>query len=226
MGNPRPASEHGGCAMVPTHNVSTMTAAERVATVLANAARGVWSRGLKRAAEQAAARAEGRVVRRAPGRRVGGGGGDVDGGKVGKGVDGGERRGGWVNGVQAKNTDRFLTWGPRLGCLPTTDVCDRAHGCVDADGQLLNGARIANASPRMYPRSALNGAGVALDTVAERLDERQRRLVREGLEVGGGGNVAEHVHAALGRLESLQGRAGLRRAVAPPDRRERLEVDQ
>lgn len=216
--------------MVPTHNVSTMTAAERVAAVLAAAARGVWSRGLRRAAEQAAARAEGRVVRRAPGRRVGPGGGAgpdaVDAGKAGKGTECGERRGGWANGVQAKNTDRFLTWGPRLGCSPTSDVHDRAHGCVDTDGQLLNGARIANASPRMYPRSALNGAGVALDTVAERLDERQRRLAREGLEVGGGGNVAEHVHAALGRLEALQGRAGLRRAVAPPDRRERVEVDQ
>lgn len=71
---------------------------------------------------------------------------------------------------------------PKCGGVKTADKSDRAHGVKDIDtGRLAPAIAVANARPRVYPKSQMTSRGVSFDSAFDETHERMKRLESDGL---------------------------------------------
>lgn len=94
----------------------------------------------------------------------------------------------------------------------TTDMSDRAHGCVDSCGYLIPAAtstgkpnpQVRGATPRAYPPSQMAGR-IAHDSAFDEWDARRRRLEEEEIILSPPAAAVAH-ERALALLQSQGGR--------------------
>lgn len=118
-----------------------------------------------------------------------------------------EGREGIEAGCQPKNSDEYLTCGPREACVPTRDPADRAHSMRGGDGMLLaSTARSPLGRPRKYPACCLTTAGVSHDSMFDRTHELQRELI--GIPGIGADSCPSMAKATVRAMDALRAKLG------------------
>ncbi len=73
------------------------------------------------------------------------------------------------------------TGAPDSDLVPTRYAFDRAHFVKGSDGRLLSARQVPNARPRMYPRHAVNAAGMTFEAGFDETERVRRELGGAGI---------------------------------------------